>query len=190
MFEHITILLSIILALAMTHILASVTELVWARGRVRFSGLHSLWMVNALVSLLCYWVSAWDLTTVKHWNGPEIALQFFPAIVQYFACSLLSMPRAGDGVLDMRAFFERQRPAIFTAFSLMWALAMMQNYADRNASAGPGPSDWIGSDLPLVFMLIATLMAGWARAVWLQWAAGVFVFGLEALFLATYQVRV
>jgi hypothetical protein len=189
MFEHITILLSIILALAMTHILGSVTELVWARGRVRFSGLHALWIANALVSLLCYWVSAWDLTTVKHWSGPEIALQFFPAIVQYFACSLLSMRVEGDGVLDMRGFFERQRPAIFTAFSMMWVLAMMQNYADRNASVGTAPSDWIGTDLPLAFMLVATVVAGWARAGWLQWVAGVFVLWFGGLFLASYQAR-
>ena len=189
MFEHMTVLLSIIFALAMTHILASVTELVWERSRVRFSGLHSLWMANALFGLLCYWVSIWDLTTIKHWSGPEVALQFFPAIVQYFACSLLSMPREGDGVLDMRAFFERQRPAIFTAFSLMWVLSIIGNYIDRNNSSVSTASSWIGTDVPLVFMLIATLMAGWARALWLQWTAGVFIFGLEVLFLATYHGR-
>ena len=52
MFEHVTILLSIIFALAMTHILASATELVWERHTVRFSGLQTLWMVNALLGLL------------------------------------------------------------------------------------------------------------------------------------------
>jgi hypothetical protein len=190
MFEHISILLSIIFALAMTHILASVTELVWERRRVLFSGRHSLWMANALLGLLCFWVTTWDLTTVKHWTGPEIALQFFPAIVQYFACSLLSMRSEGDGAVDMRAFFERQRPAIFTAFSLMWVLSMIQNYADRYSLAGRASYNWIGADVPIALMLVATLMAGWARALWLQWTAGVFIFGLEALFLATYQGRV
>jgi hypothetical protein len=190
MFEHITVLLSIILALAMTHILGSVTELVWERRRVRFSGLHGLWMINALVGLLCFWVSVWDLSTVRRWSGPEIALQFFPAIVQYFACSLLSMRCASDGVLDMQAFYARQRPAIFTAFSLMWALAMFGNYADRHSLGGVGPGDWIGTDVPIGLLLGATVVAGWARAGWLQWGAGLFVLVLEGLFLATYQGRV
>jgi hypothetical protein len=189
MFEHVTILLSIILALAMTHILASATELVWERREIRFYGLHAVWMANALLGLLIYWLSIWDLAAVKRWTGFEIVLQFVPAIVQYFACSLLSMRREGDEIMDMKAFYEKQRPAIFTAFSLMMIASMIQTYADRNSLAGVGPSDWIGADFPVVLMLVATLIAGWAKPLWLQWIAGLFIFGLEALFLATYAVH-
>lgn len=177
MFEHVTILLSIIFALAMTHILASAVELVWARRNVRFYGLHALWMANALLGLLAYWLSVWDLAAVKRWTGPEIVLQFLPAIVQYFACSLLSMRRDGDAIMDMKAFYEGQRPAIFTAFSLTMVTAMIQTTADRNN---------LGADVPLFLMLVATLIAGWAKPLWLQWAAALFIFALEALYLATY----
>lgn len=186
MFEHVTILLSIIFALAMTHILASATELVWERHRLRFSGLHAVWMVNALLGLLCYWVSIWELSTVKRWTGFEIVLQFLPAIVQYFACSLLSMRREGDEIMDMKAFYQGQRPAIFTAFSLMMIAAMIQIYAERNNLAGTRASDWIGAEFPILLMFAATLIAGWAKPPWLQWIAALFVFTLEALFLATY----
>lgn len=186
MFEHVTVLLSIIFALAMTHILASATELVWNRGKVRFSGLHALWMINALLSLLIYWLLIWDLSTVKRWTGFEVALQFIPAIVQYFACSLLSMTRDGEDVMDMNAFYEKQRPAIFTAFSLMMITSMIETFADRNTV---GTFDWIGAELPVSLMLVATLIAGWAKPLWLQWTAGLFIFGLEAFFLATYAVR-
>jgi|HubBroStandDraft_5_1064220.scaffolds.fasta_scaffold149375_2 hypothetical protein len=188
-FDHVTILLSIIFALAMTHILASATELVWARHNVRFYALHAVWMINALLGLLAYWLTIWDLTTVKRWTGLEVALQFFPAIIQYFACSLLSLRREGGEIMDMKAFYERQRPAIFTAFSLMMLVSMIENYAERNNLAGLGPSDWIGVEIPIFLMLVATLAAGWAKPLWLQWIAGLFVFGLETLFLATYAVR-
>jgi hypothetical protein len=188
-FDHITILLSIIFALAMTHILASATELVWERHNVRFSGLHAIWMINALLGLLAYWLAIWELTTVKRWTGFEISLQFFPAIIQYFACSLLSLRRDGDKIMDMRAFYEKQRPAIFTAFSLMMIVSMIENFAERNNLAGQGPSDWIGVEVPIFLMLVATVIAGWAKPLWLQWIAGLFVFALEALFLATYAVR-
>jgi hypothetical protein len=72
MFEHVTILLSIIFALAMTHILASATELVWERQKVRLYGLHALWMANALLGLLAYWLSIWELTSVKRWTGLKL----------------------------------------------------------------------------------------------------------------------
>ena len=180
MFEHVTILLSIIFALAMTHILASATELVWERHKVRFYGLHALWMVNALLALLGYWLTVWDLSAVKHWTGFAIVLQFLPAIVQYFACSLISMRREGAEIMDMKAFYEKQRPAIFTAFSLTMVTAMIPNTADGN---------YLGADVPLFLMLVATLIAGWAKPHWLQWTAGLFIFALEALFLATYAAR-
>ena len=184
MFDHVTTLLSIIFALAMTHILGSATELVWNRQKVRFYALHAVWMLNALIDLLIYWLLIWELASVKRWTGFEIVFQFLPAIVQYFACSLLSMTRDGDEVMDMKAFYERQRPAIFTAFSLMMITSMIESFVDRNS--GTGAWAWIGADFPIFLMLVATLIAGWAKPLWLQWTAALFVFGLEALFLATY----
>ncbi len=186
MFEHVTILLSIIFALAMTHILMSTTELVWARQKVRFYGLHALWMGNALLGLLVYWLTIWDLASVAHWTGFEIVFQFLPAIVQYFACSLLSMRREGNEIMDMKAFYESQRPAIFTAFSLMMITSMIQIYVDRNNLAGLHPPDWMGAEIPVLPMLIATLIAGWAKPLWLQWTAGLFILALEVLFIAFY----
>ena len=186
MFEHVTILLSIILALAMAHVLSSATELIWERHSVRFYGLHALWMANALFGLLAYWLSIWELAGVKNWTGFEILLQFLPAIVQYFACSLISMRREGSEIMDMGAFYKRQRPAIFTAFSLMTVVSMIQIYVDRKNFVGLGPSDWAGAELPVLLILVATLIAGWARSVWLQWAAGLLVLFLEVLFLAVY----
>jgi hypothetical protein len=87
------------------------------------------------------------------------------------------MRREGNEIMDMKAFYERQRPAIFSAFFLMMITSMIQGYADRNS---------LGADVPLLLMLVATLIAGWAKPLWLQWTAGLFVFALEALFLATY----
>jgi hypothetical protein len=143
-------------------------------------------MANALFGLLAYWLSIWELAGVRRWTGSETLLQFVPAIVQYFACSLVSMRREGNDIMDMRAFYETQRPAIFAAFSLMTVVSMIQIYADRKNLVGLSPSDWAGSELPVLLILVAALIAGWAKPLWLQWAAGLLVFGLEALFLAVY----
>jgi hypothetical protein len=71
----------------------------------------------------------------------------------------------------------------------MMVTSMIQTYVDRNNLAWPAPSDWIGAELPIFLMLVATLIAGWAKPLWLQWIAGLFLFGLETLFLAVYAVR-
>ena len=91
MFEHVTILLSFVFAIALTHLLSSTTELVTGRARVRFSGLLTLWMANALVGLLVNWLGLWGLTALKNWTVGDVLLQFVPAVLQYYTCSLVSI---------------------------------------------------------------------------------------------------
>jgi hypothetical protein len=121
-FQHITVLFSFVFAIALTHVLSCVSKLILARDQVRFSGLHALWMFNALVVLLINWISIWQLEAVKHWSVGEIMIQLGWAIPQYFTCSLISMPVGNEGVIDMDAFYERQRPVLFSAFALIMNL--------------------------------------------------------------------
>jgi hypothetical protein len=188
MFEHVTILLSFVFAIALTHLLSTATELVLARDRVRFSGLHALWMANALVSLLVNWLSFWGLIVIKHWAVPEVVLQFAAAIVQYFTCSTLSIRVRDDETINVPRLFEKQRPVIFASFAALMIVSMIQNYWDRNNTAGLSPTAWVDENLDVLPMLVAVLIAGWARPRWLQWAAGLAMLAFQATFLSIYAI--
>jgi hypothetical protein len=56
-------------------VLSCVSKLILARDRVRLSGLHALWMLNALMLLLINWLSLWLLENVKRWSAGEIMVQ-------------------------------------------------------------------------------------------------------------------
>jgi hypothetical protein len=189
MFQHVTTLFSFIFAIALTHVFASISELVSARDRVRFSGLHTLWMLNVLVALLINWMAVAQLSAVRHWSAGEIVLQLSWVIPQYFACSLISMSARDRELIDMRSFYEHQRPAFFSAMVLLYAASMAVTYADRNNLEGFKPGDWIASDLFVAGMLVAALVAGWARRVSLQWIAGCLTLALEMwYFTTTYAI--
>jgi hypothetical protein len=189
MFQHITVLFSFVFAIALTHVLSCVSKLILARDRVCFSGLHALWMLNALMLLLINWLSLWLLEAIKHWSVGEIMVQLGWAIPQYFTCSLISMPVGNEEVIDMRAFYERQRPVLFSAFAVTYAMSMVANFADRNNLEGWKPGDWIGADLLVLPILIAALVAGWAKPRWLQWTAALFGLALQSWFLiSSYTV--
>jgi len=79
-FEHVTILLSFVYALALTHLLSSATELLVARKQVRFSGLYAAWFLTALLVVLINWLSLWGLVAVKRWTIAEVMLQFLTAV--------------------------------------------------------------------------------------------------------------
>ena len=99
------------------------------------------------------------------------------------------MPVGNEEVIDMRAFYERERPAIFSAFAVTYAMSMVANFADRNNLEGWKPGDWIGADLLVLPMLIVALVAGWAKPRWLQWSAAWFALALQSWFLiSSYTV--
>jgi hypothetical protein len=145
-------------------------------------------MVNAVVGLLVNWLGFWGLSAVKRWTVGEIILQFGAAVIQYFTCSLASMRVTAGETVDMTAFFERQRRPIMLAFLAMMVASMVQNYVDRDHTVGLASTDWIFENLIILPMGVATLLAGWARPVWLQWGAGAALLGAEVFFLVTYAV--
>src|SRR5260370_9486428 len=132
MFQHITVLFSFVFAIAMTHLLSCASKLLVARVRVRFSGLHALWMLNALMLLLINWLSLFLVETVKHWSVGEIMVQLGWEIPQYFTCSLISMPVGDEEVIAMRAFYKRQRPGLFSSLPLPYPMCLLANFSARN----------------------------------------------------------
>lgn len=81
MFQHVTVLVSFIFAIALTHVFSSASQLILARERVRFSWLLSVSMLNAALGVIINWLGLWDLqlqTVVAHRSrasagvGPEL----------------------------------------------------------------------------------------------------------------------
>src|SRR5437870_4803659 len=113
-FEHVTALLSFVYALALTHLLARIAELVIARERVRFSGLLAIGMVNAVVSVFTNWLSLWDLRSITNWDLASIAIQFLFAVSIYVICILVGPKTPDEGTIDLEEFFGANAH-IFTA---------------------------------------------------------------------------
>jgi hypothetical protein len=179
MFQHVTVLVSFIFAIALTHVFSSASQLLLARDRVRFSALLSVSMVNAALGVIINWLGLWELQNLKHWSLGEVLLQLGWVVPNYFSCSLVAMPVSESGPLDMSAFFERQRRIIFSATLALSLMGGLANYLDRNNLEGWKPNDWIGAELLLLGLLLAVcaVLAGWAKPRWLQWVGvgGMFV---------------
>ena len=128
------------------------------------------------------------LGSLKHWSVHEVMLQLSWSVPQYFTCSLVSIKVPERGDVDMKAFYEQQRPALFSAFVVLYAASMIQNFGDRNNTAGWGPGDWVRANLLVLPMLICALIAGWARPRRLQWLAACLTLVLQVWFLVSYDV--
>jgi hypothetical protein len=168
MFQHVSVLVSFIFAIALTHVFSSASQLLLARDRVRYSALLTVSMVNAALGVIINWLGLWELQNIKHWSLAEVLLQLGWVIPNYFSCSLVAMPYSEGGLLDMPAFFERQRRVIFSATLTLSVMGGLATYADRNMP-GWKPNDWIGAELVGLSLAVFAVLAGWAKPRWLQW---------------------
>src|ERR1700760_3842950 len=106
MFNHLTVPVSFIFAIALTHVFSSASTLVLEGDRGRFSWLLTVSMLNAALGVIVNWLGLWELQNLKSWSLPEILLQLGWVIPNYFSCSLVAMPYSETGPLDMPAYFE------------------------------------------------------------------------------------
>src|SRR5437870_2696538 len=132
-FEHVTALFSFVYALALTHLLARIAELIVARDRVRFSGLLALGMINAILVVFANWLSLWDLHAITSWNLASISVQFLFAINVFLICVLVGPKAHDDGPIDLEDFFWRQRPYFYGA---LVACAVLSLFANLDYSRG------------------------------------------------------
>jgi hypothetical protein len=104
-FEYVTALFSFVYALALTHLLARIVELIVARDRVKFCGLLALGMINAIVVVFANWLSLWDLHGITSWNLASISVQFLFAISVFLICVLVGSKAHDDGPIDLEDFY-------------------------------------------------------------------------------------
>lgn len=169
-FEHVTALLSFVYALALTHLLARVAELVVARERVKFSGLLALGMVNAVLLVFVNWLSLWDLRSVTNWDLASIAIQFLFAVSVYVICALVGPKAPDDGAIDLEDFFWRQRTYFYGAILVCFVLALLANLDFLKT---PNTALFVKENLGTIAMLIPTALGLISRNRVVQWAASV-----------------
>src|SRR4029450_8534942 len=109
-FEYLSVLISIILALGMTRVLAGVGEMLQARSRHRIYWVHVIWIVHLFVYLVIAWwiFSRWR--DQQPWNFYLFLFVLISPTVLYLA-SLLLFPREGDvdSAIDYKAHRSEER---------------------------------------------------------------------------------
>ena len=169
-FEHVTALLSFVYALALTHLLARIAELIVARERVRFSGLLALGMVNAVLLVFVNWLSLWDLRSITNWDLASIAIQFLFAVSVYVICALVGPKMPDDGTIDLDDFFWRQRTYFYGAIIVCLILALLANLDFLKT---PNAVLLVKENLGTIALLLPSTLGLISRNRTAQWAAGV-----------------
>jgi len=188
MFQHVTILISFIFALALAHVFSSASLLILHRDRVLFSGLLATTMLNAALGIIISWLFLWQLQEIKRWSLGEVLLQLSWVIPQYFTVSLVAMSEREGSTLDMTAFYERQRRVIYVAFIVLFVMESVEVYGDRHNLASWTSDEWVAAVLTNASLGVCAAIAGWAKPRWLQWLGVVGMLAANVWFLVGYTL--
>lgn len=112
LFEYVTVMVSMILALCLGHILRSVSFLAKSDQEVSYYLPHTVWSALLFISVVNHWWSLWDLRDVD-WSYASFLYVLVAPILISFATGLLSPNRTGQPV-NFEALYLRVRLSFFS----------------------------------------------------------------------------
>ena len=121
-YEHVLVVMSIVLGLAVTQLLKGAAQLYRARARVRTYWLHWAWIVLLVVFSLLLWWTYWNYRSITEWTFLRFVLYLSP-VVTFFFLSAISFPDPADGVVDLKAYYFANRSGFFGTFAAYAVLA-------------------------------------------------------------------
>ncbi len=118
-FEYLSVLISIILALGMTRVLAGVGEMLEARSHRRLYWVHIIWTLNVFIYLVIAWWVFYRWRNEQAWTFFLFVFVLISPTILYLA-SLLLFPREGgvDESIDYKTHFYANHRVFFIIFAL------------------------------------------------------------------------
>ncbi len=123
-FEHLTVLISIVIGMGLAHLLNTVHELIQVRGRVRVYWLPVLWFFLIAVGLVEWWWAIFALRTTVKWNFFYFLFVLLSPISLYLAAAFV-LPddsERGNDVIDLRRYYYENRGWLFGTLAVNPAL--------------------------------------------------------------------
>ena len=88
-FPHIRIVLSMVVSLGIARLLSGVARFVQHPGRKRAYGVHLLWVLSLLLSMMHFWWWEFSLSHLQVWRFETYVFVVGYAALYYFLCAVL-----------------------------------------------------------------------------------------------------
>lgn len=166
-FDYFTVLLSFIVSLGVTTLLAAVARLLQESHRVVFSWRYALWAVAIFNLQISFWIKSWSYRDTYDMHVSTALPPLLLAITVFLACGLATPPVRDSGPIDLRAFHQDNGWKYQIAFAVFMVLAIIQAalYGDLFPGGASVPADAIAQG---GFAALAAAAAVFRRQRWLQ----------------------
>jgi len=175
--EHILILLSLVVSLALAHLLSGIARLIHGQN-VQWSWLHGAWMLLVFLLLIDFWISAWQLRHQEAWNFLQVLFWMTMATIQYLIAALVVPEEVPESGITLSDFHEKNRSRYIGLFLVNLAFAMAANLMLEGFSSA--------NYINLLGFILLTL-AGFAKQRWLQWIGTIGTLAVFSIYFTIYM---
>jgi hypothetical protein len=120
-------MVSLVLAIGVTHLVQGVADLIRLRDKIRFEPLPFIWAASLFLVAAIYWWSLWDLRSTD-WRFPTFFYLLLAPALLHVAASLLVATDAGEADATMRSEFERIRLPFMLVMAVFSVVVMLDGW--------------------------------------------------------------
>lgn len=137
-FEHLAVLISIILGLGLTQLLMGVYRLVQARDRVKLYWLPVLWAVLLFISQIEWWWASYGLRGETVWNFFYFLFILLSPVSLFLAAAFVLPEVEPEKSYDLRTYYYDNRLWLFMVLALSPALDAIRRGVQAHSSTDFG----------------------------------------------------
>ena len=112
MFEYVIVLISIVIGLALTHLMQGIAGLIQNPSRARIWWVHLAWVAYMILSIVFWWWWEFQLQNITAWTFPIYLFVIFYAFYLYLVCAVL-FPLRLEGYEGYKDYFLARRRWFF-----------------------------------------------------------------------------
>lgn len=127
-FEYLSVLVSIIIGLGLSHLLSSAARLIQLRHRARLYAPTLSWMALLFLAHIQIWWAAFDRRTDDEWNFFSFLLYLLIPITVFVLSYLIVPDLEGEGQVDLKASYYANRVWIFGLFGLVPLISLGEEF--------------------------------------------------------------
>lgn len=177
-FEHLAVLISIVLGLALTQLLMTVHRLVQARDRVRIHWLPLAWTGLLFVAQIEWWWQSFGLREETAWNFFYFLFILLSPVSLYLAAAFaLPEVERGEGC-DLREYYFENHRWFFAVLAVSPALDAVRRGVQAGTLADLGP--WSNAMGALLLGSLAFTKKVWYHAAVTLTVAALFLYFIVA----------
>jgi hypothetical protein len=159
-FSYLSVFISLILGLGVTHLLTGFAALIRSRSEVKLWWPTPLWMATTFLIQVQTWWAMFTLRTIEIWTFAEFLIVLLQPIAIFMMAALI-VPRTVSGrTVDLRDDYFRESRWFFSALLLALAASLAKNLILTGSL--PEPRN-LGAHIVFIGISIAALISRSAR---------------------------